>query len=76
MNLIWFLSCRDSLIIAEVNADEDRELSQRFEIKGYPTLKFFPAENPQEPILYKGERSAAALVEWVNEKLGIFNLKY
>ena len=37
---------------------------------------FFPAENPQEPILYKGERSAAALVEWVNEKLGIFSLSY
>ena len=76
MNCLWFLSSRDSLIIAEVNADEDRELSQRFEIKGYHTLKFFPAENPQEPILYKGERSAAALVEWVNEKLGIFSLSY
>ena len=62
--------------MAEVNADEDRELAQRFEIKGYPTLKFFPAENPQEPILYKGERPAAALVEWAHANFGIFNLSY
>lgn len=61
----------DNLIVAEVNADEDKDLAQRFEIRGYPTLKFFPAGESQEPIVFKGERSAAGLVEWTNEKLGI-----
>ena len=53
-----------------MNADEQTELAQRFEIRGYPTLKFFPAGESQEPVLFKGERTAAGLVEWVNEKLG------
>lgn len=61
----------DSLIVAEVNADAEKELGQRFEIKGYPTLIFFPAGVSQEHVLFKGERTAAGLVEWVNEKLGI-----
>lgn len=71
MVFVSLLRFRDNLIVAEVNADAEKELGQRFEIKGYPTLKFFPAGESQEPVLFKGERTAAGLVEWVNEKLGI-----
>ena len=53
-----------------MNADAETELAHRFEIRGYPTLKFFPAGENQEPVLFKGERSASGLVEWVNEKIG------
>lgn len=76
MVFVSLLRFRDNLIVAEVNADAEKELGQRFEIKGYPTLKFFPAGESQEPVLFKGERTAAGLVEWVNEKLGILKSRF
>lgn len=61
---------RESVIIAEVNADEDRVLGDRFGIQGFPTLKFFPAGST-EPEDYEGGRTAADLVRYMNEKAGI-----
>ena len=60
----------DNVVIAEVNADEDRELASRFEIKGYPTLKFFPAGHADAPEDFRGERSAEGLTNWLNERIG------
>lgn len=60
----------ESVIIAEVNADEDRVLAERFEIQGFPTLKFFPAGENVEAIDYKDERNADAMIKFVNEKAG------
>ena len=60
---------RESLIVAEVNADEDHELGERFNIQGFPTLKFFPAGST-EPIDYEGGREAKDLIAFVNEKIG------
>lgn len=53
-----------------MNADEDRELGDRFQISGYPTLKFFPAGAANEPEDYEGGRTAMDLVRYTNEKLG------
>lgn len=61
----------ESVIIAEVNADEDRVLAERFEIQGFPTLKFFPAGENVEAVDYKDERNADAMIKFVNEKAGI-----
>ena len=60
---------RESLIVAEVNSDEDHELGARFNIQGFPTLKFFPAGST-EPIDYEGGREAKDLIAFVNEKIG------
>ena len=60
---------RESLIVAEVNADEDHELGERFNIQGFPTLKFFPAGST-EPIDYEGGREAKDPIAFVNEKIG------
>ena len=62
-------------MIAEVNADEDKELASRFEIHGYPTLKFFPAGHPDAPEMYQGERTAEALTNWLNDKIGRIEIK-
>ena len=37
---------------------------------GLDTLKFFPAGHPDAPEVYQGERSAEALTNWLNEKMG------
>ena len=61
---------RESVIIAEVNADEDRELAQRFGIQGFPTLKFFPAGAADKPEDYEDGRTALDLVRYMNDKVG------
>ena len=65
-----FLTRRPSLIVAEVDADSERELGDRFNIEGFPTLKFFPAGASDKPEDYDGDRTAEALVSWVNDRLG------
>ena len=64
---------RENVVIAEVDADADRVLADRFEIHGYPTLKFFPAGEKVEAEDYKGDRSLDALVNFMNEKAGRFS---
>ena len=61
---------RDSIIFAEVQADVEPELSQRFEIESYPTLFFFAAGSTVEPEKYKEERELEIIVHWLNEHLG------
>ncbi len=42
-------------------------LASKFEVKGYPTLKFF---NKGTPIDYNGGRQAQDIVDWVIRKTG------
>ena len=66
------MTSSESVVIAEVNADEDRVLAERFEIQGFPTLKFFPAGETVETVDYKEERSAEAIIKFINERAGSF----
>lgn len=50
---------------------QHKSLGTRFDVKGFPTLKFFPkggsTKSPQD---YNGGRTADAIVQFVNEKAG------
>lgn len=59
----------DKVAIAEVNADEHRDLGSKFGVRGFPTIKFFP-EGSLEPEDYNGGRTADDLIAFVNEKVG------
>lgn len=43
---------KNRVVIGKVNADDHRELGTRFEVGGYPTLKWFsrgkPVSSPEE----------------------------
>lgn len=43
--------------LAKVDATIHSELGKRFDVNGYPTIKFFKAGN-SEPVDYDGERQA------------------
>ncbi|WP_411023759.1 thioredoxin domain-containing protein, partial [Salmonella sp. s51228] len=43
------------------------ELAKRFNVAGYPTIKFFKGGEPQD---YKGPRNANGIVEWLLKKTG------
>jgi len=51
--------------IAKVDATENAKLKERFEIKGFPTLKFF---KDGKPIDYKGKRETKGIVDYVTKQ--------
>merc|ERR1712096_592402 len=53
--------------LAKVDATIHQKLGEKFEIRGFPTLKFFKNGLPQE---YSGGRTADTIVSWVEKKSG------
>jgi len=53
--------------LAKVDATEQKALADRFEIRGFPTIKFF---RKGVPIDYSGGRTESDIVNWVNKKSG------
>jgi len=60
----------DNVVVAKVDADAHKELGGRFEVHGYPTLKWFPKGEHRSPIPYEGGRTADDIVKFINEKSG------
>lgn len=58
--------------IIAINGDRERELLERYEIKGYPTVKFFPAPDKAHPIDYSGMRELEDVVDFLNDHCGTF----
>ncbi|KAI0058205.1 protein disulfide isomerase [Artomyces pyxidatus] len=58
-------------VVANIDADAEanRPIATRYEIKSFPTIKFFP-KGKDEPVDYEGDRSEQAFVDFLNEKCG------
>jgi len=52
----------ESIVIAKVDATENDTPA---DIKGFPTLLFYPANNKQNPVSYDGERTEVAMEKWI-----------
>jgi protein disulfide-isomerase A6 len=63
-----FASSKD-VVIAKVDADQHKSLGERFDVHGFPTLKFFP-KGSTTPEAYEGGRSADDIVGFINNKAG------
>jgi len=59
-----------SLVIAKINVPEN-DMPQGLNIRGFPTLMLFPAQDKGEPITYEGERSVASIARFVHEHASI-----
>jgi protein disulfide-isomerase A1 len=53
-----------SIVIAKVDSTENDTPA---EIKGFPTILFYPSNNKAAPLTYKGERSTQAMSDWIWE---------
>eukprot|EP00871_Galdieria_phlegrea_P001540 jgi/Galph1/2387/GphlegSOOS_G1066.1 len=56
------------VIVAQIDADKDQELSKRFGIEGYPTIKWMNKGNTSDWQEYQGERTAEALISFINNQ--------
>ncbi|KAG5717493.1 Protein disulfide-isomerase tigA, partial [Termitomyces sp. T112] len=64
-----FSGVKDRVVIAKVDADSDKELARKYEVKGFPTLKWFDAKGNPEP--YESGRDLDSLATFVTEKSGV-----
>ena len=56
------------VILAKVDADSHRELAEKFDVSGYPTIKEFTKGKDAE---YDGPREAKGIVKYVKKAVGI-----
>jgi len=59
----------NSVVVAKVDADAHRDLGSRFDVHGFPTLKWFP-KGATTPESYEGGRTADDLITFINSKAG------
>jgi protein disulfide-isomerase A1 len=62
----------DSVIIAKVDATENDTPA---DIKGFPTLFFYPANDKENPVQYDGERTEGAMEKWIRSHASTLNEK-
>jgi protein disulfide-isomerase A1 len=56
---------KNKIPLAKVDGSENRELVDKYNIKGYPSLIYFVEGNPTD---YTGVRTAAGVIDWVTER--------
>ena len=57
------------VLVAKVDATEENDLANKYDVSGYPTIKFFPKDG-SEPVSYEGAREVEDFVKYINEKAG------
>lgn len=58
----------DNVVCAKVDAPENQDLIEKYDIQGFPTIKLFRKD--KKPDSYQGFRGVDALVDWVTRKIG------
>ncbi|GER55435.1 disulfide-isomerase-like protein [Striga asiatica] len=59
----------EDVVIANLDADQHKDLGQKYGVSGFPTLKFFPKNNKAGED-YDGGRDLDDFVTFINEKCG------
>ncbi|XP_063691371.1 protein disulfide-isomerase A6 homolog [Bolinopsis microptera] len=65
-------SLKGKVKLGAVDATQFGDLAQRYGVKGYPTIKYFPAGAKLDAEEYDGGRTAGDIVSWAEAKLEVF----
>lgn len=57
----------EDIVIGKVDATKEKDLAEKYEVQGYPTLKWFTDGDATE---YSGGRDTDSIVRWVKKKTG------
>ncbi|KAF8233197.1 disulfide isomerase [Tricholoma matsutake] len=59
-------------VVANIDGDakKNAELTKKYEVSGFPTIKFFSRDSKDKPLDYEGGRTEADFVSFLNEKCG------
>ncbi|KAG0497998.1 hypothetical protein HPP92_002689 [Vanilla planifolia] len=57
----------EDIFLAKVDATEENDLAQKYDVQGFPTVYFF-IDGDHKP--YPGQRSKDAIVTWIKKKIG------
>jgi protein disulfide-isomerase A6 len=60
-----------NVLIGQVDATDHGDLATKFDVGGYPTLKFFPS-GQSEPVNYEDAREVEDMVTFINRHAGKF----
>lgn len=60
-----------SVLIADVDCTVEQDLCSEYDVKGYPTIKYFTSETDAKGADYSGGRSAEDLKSFVSENLEV-----
>jgi len=58
-----------NVVVAKIDADNYKTIGGRYEVQGFPTIKFFPKGNKKGEA-YEGGRSESDFINFLNEKAG------
>ncbi|XP_072240910.1 protein disulfide-isomerase A2 [Leuresthes tenuis] len=56
--------------LAKVDATEERELADEFDVGNFPTLKLFTDGDRKQPVDYSGKRSVVGIIQWMKRRTG------
>ena len=57
------------VVIAKVNADDHRSLGERFDVRGFPTIKWFPRGRPDDTMDYDAARTSETMLEFIKKQI-------
>lgn len=57
------------VVIAKVNADDHHSLGERFQVRGFPTIKWFPRGRPDDTMDYDAGRTAESMLAFITKQI-------
>ncbi|KAM6971873.1 protein disulfide-isomerase A2 [Aplochiton taeniatus] len=56
--------------LAKVDASEERELADEFDVDSFPTLKLFVNGDRKNPVNFTGKRTVKGIIQWLKRRSG------